>query len=51
VYLEDKEIYSVKYTDPLDEAKGIALKFKGWGEVDYVKLFDGEGMLVYEDNF
>ena len=51
VFLEDQEIYSVKYSDPLDEIKGIAFKFIGLGEVNYVKLLDGEGKLVYEDNF
>jgi len=51
VLLEGEEIYSVKYTDPLDEVKGIAYKFRGWGEVNYVKLYDGEGVLVYEDTF
>jgi hypothetical protein len=51
VSLEDQEIYSVKYTDPLDEIKGIAFKFRGLGEVDYVKLFDGDGEMVYEDQF
>lgn len=51
VFLEDQEIYSVKYSDPLDEIKGIAYKFMGLGEVNYVKLLDGEGLLVYEDNF
>ena len=51
VSLEDREIYSVKYTDPLDEVKGLAFKFKGAGEISYVKLYDGEGNLVYEDEF
>ncbi len=51
VSLEDREIYSVKYSDPLDEVKGIAYKFRGLGEVNYVKLYNGEGTLVYEDNF
>ncbi|MFO7672029.1 MAG: hypothetical protein R6W31_20405 [Bacteroidales bacterium] len=51
VSLEGKEIYSVKYTDPLDEVKGLVFKFKGVGEINYVKLFDGGGELVYEDQF
>ncbi len=51
VSLEGKEIYSVKYTDPLDEVKGLAYKFKGVGEINFVKLYDGDGKLVYEDQF
>jgi len=51
VFLESEEIYAVKYTDPLDEVKGIAYKFKGLGEVRYVRLFDESGTLVYEDTF
>jgi hypothetical protein len=51
VSLEGEEIYSVRYTDPLDEVKGLAFKFKGLGEVNYVKLYDGEDNLVYQDDF
>lgn len=51
VFLDDVQIYSVKYNDPLDQVKGLAFRFKGAGAVDYVKLFNENDELVYEDNF
>ncbi len=51
VYLDDVQIYSVRYNDPLDEVKGISLSFLGSGAVDYVKLFNEHEDLVYHDDF
>ena len=51
VYLDNVQIYSVKYNDPLDEVKGISLKFSGSGAVDYIKLYDENENLVYSDDF
>lgn len=51
VYLDDVQIYSVRYNDPLDDVKGISFSFMGSGAVDYVKLFNNEGELLYHDDF
>lgn len=51
VFLDDVQIYSVKYNDPLHQVKGLTFRFKGAGAVDYVKLFNENDELVYEDNF
>lgn len=51
VYLDDVQIYSVRYNDPLDEVKGMLFSFLGAGAVDYVKLFNEEQELVYFDDF
>jgi hypothetical protein len=51
VSLNDSLIYEVKYKDPLHDVKGIAYKFHGFGQVNYVRLFNSSGNLVYEDNF
>lgn len=51
VYLDDVQIYSVRYNDPLDDVKGISISFQGSGAVDYVKLFNENQELVYFDDF
>jgi hypothetical protein len=51
VYLDDVQIYSVRYNDPLDDVKGISISFVGSGAVDYVKLFNAQEELVYFDDF
>ncbi len=51
VYLDDVQIYSVRYNDPLDEVMGISISFLGTGAVDYVKLFNENSELVYFDDF
>lgn len=51
VYLDDVQIYSVRYNDPLDDVKGISFSFMGSGAVDYVKLFNTDGELIYHDDF
>ena len=50
-YLDEELIYSVKYKYPLDEMKGLAFKFQGPGQVNYVKIFDQSSQLIYEENF
>jgi hypothetical protein len=51
VYLDEELIYSVKYKDPLDTLKGLAFKFQGPGEVNYVRILDHSNKLIYEENF
>jgi hypothetical protein len=50
-YMDGKPIYTLSYTVPIGKIKGIILTTRGTGEIDYVKLFDGEDKLVYEDHF
>jgi hypothetical protein len=51
VYLEDKLIYQSAYQKPVGPIKGIIYNFRGSGAVDYVKLYDENDQLVYEDHF
>lgn len=51
VYLDDVQIYSIRYNDPLDDVKGIAFNFVGSGAVDYVKLYNEDMELVYNEDF
>ena len=40
VFIEGKNVYSVKYNEPVGKIKGITFRFKGLGSVDYVKLYN-----------
>lgn len=51
VYLDDVQIYSVKYNDVLDNVKGVSISFQGAGEVDYVKFLNNNGEVVFNDEF
>jgi hypothetical protein len=51
VYLDDVQIYSVKYNDVLDQVKGVSISFQGSGSVDYVKFLNNNGEVVYLDEF
>jgi hypothetical protein len=51
VYLDDVQIYTIKYNDPLDQVKGISFSFNGSGAVDYVKLTNSSNEIVYSDSF
>ncbi len=44
-------IFSCPYKQPIGLIKGIRLLTKGSGTFDYVKLFNSQGTLKYEDNF
>ena len=46
-----KELYSIDANEELGNIVGISYGFKGSGRVDYVKLLDGNGNVVYKDDF
>ena len=39
------------YKEPLGYANELTLRFKGCGAVDYVKVCNLDGKVVYEENF
>ena len=39
------------YNEPLGYANELTLRFKGCGAVDYVKVYNLDGKVVYEENF
>lgn len=51
VYLNDKLIYETSYNEPVGTIMGINFRFHGAGAVDYVRLKDAEGNVVFEDEF
>lgn len=51
IFINGQQAYSVAYTKPIGNIKGIILRFKGNGSADYVRLFDAQNKLIYQDNF
>lgn len=50
-YVDGEKVLDMDYTTPLGFANELTLRFKGCGAVDYVKVFDLEKTLLYEENF
>ena len=52
VFLNGKEVYKAKYKTSLGKIKGLKYQFKGaGGKVDYLRLRDNEGKLLYQNEF
>ena len=49
--LNGRIIYSLTYNEPIGKVMGINFNFQGAGAVDYVRLKDKEGKVIYEDEF
>lgn len=50
-YVDGKEILGMDYKEPLGYANELTLRFKGCGAVDYVKVYNLDGKVVYEEKF
>lgn len=50
-YIDDIELYSKQYEGSVGELHGIQLSFKGSGSVDWVRLKDTSGTLLYSNDF
>lgn len=51
LFIDDKEIYNIKYNKSLGKFKGWHYFFKGSGAVRYLKILDSEKNIVYQDDF
>lgn len=50
-YVDGEEVLGMDYKEPLGYANELTLRFKGCGAVDYVKVSNLDGKVVYEKNF
>ncbi|PUZ23001.1 hypothetical protein DCC81_21570 [Chitinophaga parva] len=50
-YLDGEKIFQIAYTKPIGTANELILRFKGCGAVDYVKVNQLNGQVIYEQNF
>jgi hypothetical protein len=51
VYIDNRPIFTTTYQNNIGPIKGITYRFKGYGSVDYLKLYNEKNELVYEDTF
>ena len=51
ISVDGSEVYSAGYNDAIGAFAGIRFKFLGAGEVQYVKIFDVNGVMYLEDFF
>ena len=51
ILANDSVIYSTNYTQQPGKLTGISFDFKGWGEVDYVRFYNPDDKLIYDDEF
>ena len=51
IYLDDKPVHVITFKNDFGKVMGLNYNFTGTGAIDYVKLKNGEGKLVYEDEF
>jgi hypothetical protein len=50
-WLDDRPVFRAAYESSIGTLKGICLKFKGGGAVDFVRLKNMAGEVVYESEF
>ncbi|MCY1720075.1 hypothetical protein OU798_06960 [Prolixibacteraceae bacterium Z1-6] len=51
VFLNGKEIYKTSYGNSNGDIKGIFYRFAGSGSVDYIRLYDSEKELIFDEEF
>jgi hypothetical protein len=51
IYLDEQPVYNTTFKNDFGKVVGLVYNFAGTGAVDYVKLENGVGKLVYEDEF
>jgi hypothetical protein len=50
-FVDDKQVYQIDASMMSSTIKGIVYRFQGTGSVDWVKLYSGDGKMVYDDEF
>ncbi len=51
IYLDERPVHTIAFKDDFGKVVGLNYNFTGTGAIDYVKLQNGDGKLVYEDEF
>ncbi|MBO9617408.1 MAG: hypothetical protein J7539_00115 [Niabella sp.] len=51
VFVNNHPKYALKYNTPIGDVRGIFCRFKGSGALDYVKIYNLNKQLVYDDEF
>jgi archaellum component FlaG (FlaF/FlaG flagellin family) len=51
VYVDNVFKYKTSYKTPIGNIRGLFCRFKGSGQVDYIRVYNQDGKLVYGDEF
>jgi len=51
IYLDEKPVHTITFKNDFGKVVGLNYSFTGTGAIDYLRLKNGEGKLVYEDEF
>src|SRR5690242_1706341 len=51
IYLDEKPVHTITFKNDFGKIVGLSYSFAGTGAIDYLKLKNGEGKLVYADEF
>ena len=51
IYIDDKNVYTVDFKNDLGKIVGLAYHFTGTAAIDYVRLKNKEGKMVYDEEF
>jgi hypothetical protein len=51
IYLDERPVHTISFKDDFGKVVGMNYSFTGTGAIDYVKLKNGDGNLVYDDEF
>ena len=51
IYLDERPVHTITFKNDFGKVVGLNYSFAGTGAIDFVKLKNGDGQLVYEDEF
>ncbi|PTR01514.1 hypothetical protein C8P68_101748 [Mucilaginibacter yixingensis] len=51
VYIDNKYKFKTTYNTPIGNIRGLFCRFKGSGQLDFVRVYNAEHKLVYSDEF
>ena len=51
IYLGGKNVYTIEFKQDFGKVVGLVCYFAGTGAIDYVRMKNGEGNIVYEEKF
>jgi hypothetical protein len=51
IYLDEQPVHAITFKKDFGKVMGLSYHFRGTGAIDYVRLKNGAGKLVYEDAF
>ncbi len=51
IFIDNQLLYSIPFKKSIGMIKGLSFRFREFGAVDYVKLYNGQNKLIYQEEF